>query len=63
MVEGSTDPAEGLTADVTGTGRGEECTTAPADTARITLEDGILTVALDDAGTSALALRMRPEAD
>jgi len=63
VVEGSTDPAEGLTADVTGTGRGEECTTAPADTARITLEDGILTVALDDAGTSALALRMRPEAD
>ncbi|MFW5420300.1 serine/threonine protein kinase [Nocardiopsis sp. CNT-189] len=63
VVEGDTDPSVGLTAEVTETGQGEECTAAPADTARITLDGGILSVALTDAGTPALDLRMRPEAD
>ncbi|WP_051065501.1 serine/threonine-protein kinase [Nocardiopsis potens] len=63
VVEGDTDPSVGLTAEVTETGQGEECTTAPADTARITLDEGILSVALTDADTPALDLRMRPEAD
>ncbi|GAB3486016.1 serine/threonine-protein kinase [Nocardiopsis coralliicola] len=63
LTEGYADPTEGYTAEVTDRGEGEECTAPAAETARITLDGGVLAVDLEQVDGGTASFQMRAQAD